>query len=296
MFTYLANALVIAGAGILVCTLFPLCRLTAQLPPGALRRKWCVLAALILVFIVGYAGYGAVFWSRHLDWPDLIVPAMFFLGACFACLVSTLSLQTTVDVRRLALLERESITDSLIGIYNRRHLERRLEEEFARAQRYALALSVLLVDIDHFKRINDTYGHQAGDQVLSGLGRLVLGTVRAADVAARYGGEELLIIAPETPLPAAVALAQRLRQGVAAHGFGLAGERREEIRITVSIGVAERGPGIDSAQKLVRNADEALYRAKREGRNRVIVGGQAPAPTDPHGAGVYGGPGAAGCG
>lgn len=273
MLAFFANVLVIAGAGILVGSLISVRQLIAQLPPGKVRHRWHILRVLTIIFIVGYAGFLGTFWGRTIAWPDLIVPAVFFCGACFVWMTSTLALQTAIDIRRVTLLEQESITDSLTGLYNRRYLDRRLEEELDRAKRYALPLSILLVDIDHFKTVNDTYGHQAGDLVLGYLGKLVLNAVRTSDIAARYGGEELLVIAPNTPILPAGALAERLRQHIESHELVLTSEpgKRQTIRITVSIGVAITSHRINETKKLVQEADAALYRAKREGRNRVVV-------------------------
>jgi diguanylate cyclase (GGDEF)-like protein len=273
MVTFLANGLVITGAGILVGSLIPVRKLIAQLPPGQVHRSWSVLRILTMVFIAGYLGYLGAFWNRNINWSDLIVPGVFFFGACFVWMTTTLALQTAIDIRRVTLLEKESITDSLTGLYNRRYLDRRLEEELARAKRYALPLSILLVDIDHFKNVNDTYGHQAGDLVLSYLGKLVLNAVRTSDIAARYGGEELLVIAPNTPIVPAGALAERLRHHIESHELVLTSEssKRQSIHITVSIGVAVSTPRIDDIKKIVHEADAALYRAKQEGRNRVVV-------------------------
>ncbi len=185
----------------------------------------------------------------------------------------SLSLQTAVDLRRLDLLETENITDQLTQVYNRRYLDRRLDTEVARSTRYALPLSVLLLDIDHFKRVNDTYGHQAGDLALSTLGGLLKTALRDLDVVARYGGEEFLLICVNTPADGAAIVAERLRQMVESQQVRVAdgsGESRN-ISITISIGVACLSGGIDSKGKLVEAADRALYRAKEEGRNRVII-------------------------
>ncbi len=279
MLNLFANSLVLAGAAIMVASLLPVRRLVTQLPAGLVRRRWLVLAALILAFILGYLSYAGIFWNRPADWPNLIVPIIFFFGAWFVWLVSTLSWQTVIDVRRVSRLEQESITDALTGLYNRRYLDRRLDEEFARAQRYALPLAVLLLDIDHFKRVNDSYGHQTGDQVLSDLGKLALSTARNTDIAARYGGEEFLVIAPNTPAASAEVLAERLRKIVASHTLSVAGGASQPValEVTVSVGVADLGRGINSPQELVRRADEALYRAKQAGRNRVVV---TPASTE----------------
>jgi diguanylate cyclase (GGDEF)-like protein len=269
MFNFLANFLVVVGICLLMIALIPICQLIGQLPSGPLRRRWYVMVILIAGFIVGYISFIYVFWSRHTDWVTLIVPAIFFFGAGFVRLTAALSFQTAEDIRRLVLLEQESITDPVTGMYNRRYLDRRLEEEVARGRRSGIPLSILLLDIDHFKRINDTYGHQVGDQVLNNLGKLIRTVIRGFDVAARYGGEELLVIAPNTTTSSAVALAERLREQVEIHALGSEPYRMQEIRITVSIGVASLDSEIADYQHLVANADQALYRAKQEGRNRV---------------------------
>ena len=150
-------------------------------------------------------------------------------------------------------------------------VDRRLSEEVARSQRYATRLSVLMLDIDHFKHINDTCGHKAGDLVLHHVGKLILNTLRTADIATRYGGEELLVVAPNTSITEATILAERIRQYIETHPLVLESENQtpREISATVSIGVAEFTEQVASGDVLICNADEALYRAKKKGRNRV---------------------------
>lgn len=273
MINLLANVFVITGTGILVLALRPVRRLTGQLPAGRLRQGWYVLTSMILVFIIGYLGYLAFHWQDHLELHDLFVPAVFFLGACFVLLVGVLSLQTAIDVRRLATLEQENITDPLMRIYNRRYLDRRLVDEERRARRYDLPLSALMIDIDHFKDINDAYGHAIGDAILHSLGKLIAHTVRNTDIVARYGGEEILIIAPNTPVGTAARLADRLRLAVenAVLATHIVEGNKKTLRITVSIGVAHLGENILDARALVHTADRAMYRAKQEGRNRVVI-------------------------
>jgi diguanylate cyclase (GGDEF)-like protein len=273
MVSGLAVALVLAGAALLGSALGPARQLVADLPPGLVRRRWRILALVIAAFILGYLGYLALFWGRHAGWADLLVPAIFLLGGCFVWMTLRLALQTAIDIRRVTVLEQENITDPLLGVYNRRYLDRRLEQEVARARRYGLPLAVLLLDIDHFKRVNDTHGHPAGDQVLSYLGQLIRSSVREADVAARYGGEELLIIAPNTTPAAAGVLAERIRGHVEAHALVLTNQagQRLELQITVSVGVAGLSPQTTDGPALVGRADAALYRAKQDGRNRVVV-------------------------
>ena len=240
-----------------------------------MRSNWRILRTLIFTFIAGYVAYTVFFWNNEGTILELVVPVVFFLGACFVWLVNTLSMHTAFDLRRVADLELETMTDSLTGIYNRRYLDRRLKEEVDRALRYDLPLSVLLLDIDHFKLINDQYGHQAGDLVLSSMGKLIMGIARTSDIVARYGGEEFLVIGTSTPLANAPIFAERLRRTVEETLLVPACDltNGEDIRVTVSIGVAALGRENGCVSALVKAADIALYRAKLEGRNRVVVSG-----------------------
>jgi diguanylate cyclase (GGDEF)-like protein len=176
-------------------------------------------------------------------------------------------------VRRISLLEIENITDPLIAVYNRRYFDRRIEEEFERAHRYGLSLSILLLDIDHFKNVNDTYGHQTGDTVLKNLGKLLVDTVRNTDIVARFGGEELCIIATNTIGSSSVELAERLRLLIESADLGHSDEAtgRTPLHVTVSIGISAINKDIKTAGELLQNADIALYRAKSQGRNQVAV-------------------------
>ena len=286
MIIFLANGLVIAGTCILILALFPLRELIGKLSPGRIVTKWYVLTALTLLFIIGYSVYMLAFWNRHTVLADLLVPSIFFFGASFVRLIVGLSLKTIVDVRRMTVLELECITDPLTGIYNRRYLDRRLKEEVGRAQRYGLPLSVALIDIDFFKSINDTYGHQGGDIVLTSLGKLIPQNIRPSDIAARYGGEEFCIIFAATPALGAKVLAERLHQHIASQKFVLIGRANErpELQVTVSIGLASLDQEINNEEMLIQRADEALYRAKREGRNRVIAAQQGAASDAPQAA------------
>ena len=271
MIFLIAQTLIFAGVLFLVGALIPVQRLIGQLPPGPIRRHWSFMTVLIVVFLIGYLAYAAVFWDKHSTLLDLIVPGIFFLGAIFVRMVANLSLQTTMAVMRMSLLEREVVTDSLTGAFNRRYLDRRLNEEALIERRYGRPLSVMMIDIDHFKQINDTHGHQAGDQVLKALSGVVAKGLRETDVLARYGGEEFLVIAPQTLIAGAAELAERLRQDIEAHPFTFSeGNRLRQINVTISIGVAALGNGIDNSDKLVHAADESLYRAKQGGRNRVV--------------------------
>lgn len=161
-----------------------------------------------------------------------------------------------------------ALTDGLTGLFNRRYLELRLEEEIRRSERYGKRFSLILVDIDHFKRINDTWGHATGDLVLQTVGRLLLDNLRETELVFRYGGEELLIILPETPLPQATAVAQRLREATARHPFRTI-DGSAAFQVTLSAGVAEYPTHGGDKFTLLTAVDRALYLAKRRGRNRV---------------------------
>lgn len=273
MISYLSASLVLIGLAIHLVTLAPLRRMIAMLPAGPLRNKWLAMTALIFIFIAGYLAYAVIFWGQQSQWSEILIPCIFLFGALFVWLTIELSLQTATDLLRMNVLEVESITDPLTKAYNRRYLDRRLDDEVARSKRYSLELSVLMIDIDYFKRVNDTYGHQAGDAILSTLSGLVKASLRDLDVVARYGGEEFLVICTNTPVNGAALVAQRLRQLVESHQFEIADDsgKKQNIRITISLGVAVLIPGFDSKEQLVQAADQALYRAKEEGRNRVIV-------------------------
>jgi diguanylate cyclase (GGDEF)-like protein len=164
-------------------------------------------------------------------------------------------------------LERLSITDGLTGLYNRRQLMEVLETEGRRTVRSKKPFSILMIDVDHFKNLNDTHGHLVGDEVLQKLASILKDEIREIDFAARYGGEEFLVTLPDTGLDSAAQVGERIRARVEEEGFASAGE---QISVTVSIGVADHTGDGDSAEAIISRADDALYKAKRRGRNRVV--------------------------
>jgi len=172
-------------------------------------------------------------------------------------------------VKLIAFLENLSITDALTGIANRRHFEWRLSEEIERARRYKYPLSTLMLDLDHFKQVNDNYGHQIGDIVLQQVAQRLRRILRRTDFLARYGGEEFIVLAPQTPADRALILAERLRQVIAESPIPVADNL--QIHITISIGVAVFPNHAQNESELVRAADAALYKAKQMGRNRVCM-------------------------
>ena len=159
-----------------------------------------------------------------------------------------------------------TIIDGLTQVHNKRYLYEALDREIVRARRHGRDLGLLMFDIDHFKRINDVYGHLVGDFVLRELARVVQGRVRRDEIFARYGGEEFAVVVPETTLEGAAALAEALREKVDNHVFVF---QSDPIRATISIGVALLAEDDTTANDLIKRADEKLYLAKNGGRNRV---------------------------
>ncbi|WP_165795159.1 diguanylate cyclase [Deinococcus koreensis] len=171
-------------------------------------------------------------------------------------------------LRLLDRLQQQAIRDPLTGLFNRRHLEEQLEQRVLAAEAAGQPLSLVALDVDHFKRLNDSFGHEAGDMVLVRMGAALRDLSPAPALAARPGGEEFSILLPDQPLPAALELAERLRSEVAGWTLEFAGMPLGPV--SVSIGVAGLGSGIATGQALTRAADDALYQAKRTGRNRVV--------------------------
>jgi two-component system, cell cycle response regulator len=161
-----------------------------------------------------------------------------------------------------------AITDALTGLYNRRYMESHVGTLVEQAAARSKPLTVLVLDIDYFKSINDTHGHDAGDDVLREFATRIRKSIRGIDLACRYGGEEFVVVMPETDLAVATAVAERLRRRIASDPFPIQ-EGARKVEVTISIGIAALG-GNDTAAGVIKRADQALYRAKRDGRNRVV--------------------------
>lgn len=162
-----------------------------------------------------------------------------------------------------------AVTDGLTGLHNRRYLDNHLKTLFNRAAARSRPLSLCITDIDRFKTVNDTYGHDAGDEVLREFARRIRSTVRGADLACRYGGEEFVVVMPDTDAASAAAVAERLRGIIEATAFPL--PSGEKLFVTASLGISTFSPSIETPEQLLKSADQALYRAKTEGRNRVVA-------------------------
>lgn len=174
-------------------------------------------------------------------------------------------------------LAEQSVTDGLTGLKNRRLFDERLQEEFRRAQRYSDPVSLIMVDLDHFKRVNDGYGHQMGDVVLREAAACIRASIRDPDICARYGGEEFAVILPKTHLSGALAVAERIWRELGAKVYHqevpeVGRAKPVEVKVTASVGLAfYPSKDISSAELLVKFADEALYQAKHSGRNTICL-------------------------
>ncbi|MBK9977401.1 MAG: diguanylate cyclase [Gemmatimonadetes bacterium] len=241
------------------------------------RQRWVrdgtmvtTRSVIALPFALDQTQAGVFFLRRALNEPKLTPEDIEFADTVVKAAVAAVQrakvLETTMaDNRRLEVLAH---TDPLTAVLNRRALTERLNSELERVKRYETQVSLLLIDIDHFKRVNDTYGHLVGDDVLTDVGALLQSAVRSVDVVARYGGEEFVIALPETGLMGATVFAERIRELIEEHRFSHAGG--SELHLTASVGVAcYPSPGLETVEDLLATADQALYRAKAEGRNRV---------------------------
>ena len=184
--------------------------------------------------------------------------------------ISTGLVVAVENSRLYRLTHRLAVTDDLTGLYNYRYLQQRLDDEIERSRRYEKTFSLLMLDIDGFKRFNDTQGHLAGDRALADLGAVIRSAVREVDIVTRYGGEEFSVILPETDSSGALIAAEKIREAVAAHEFLDAGGQ-PGLRLTVSIGLATYPVHAADKESLLRHADDAVYEAKADGKDRVRV-------------------------
>jgi diguanylate cyclase (GGDEF)-like protein len=236
------------------------------------RTRW-LLAGSFFLLCAGLAWLGFTAWFE----PEALLPTSGLSGAPGPALLAFYAV-TICSSFAFLLMHKEradretyelATTDSLTTVYNRRTFKELAEPQLSRSRRAELPVSLLMLDLDHFKRINDTYGHLGGDDVLKSVAALVHGCLRKEDLLARYGGEEFVVLLPGTSDEQAANVAERIREEVAARSFDANGHL---VRVTVSIGIAsEDGNTLPSLEAMLGRADEALYQAKKEGRNRVIA-------------------------
>jgi diguanylate cyclase (GGDEF)-like protein len=243
----------------------------SDLKRGPLRLRWNVLRAIVLLLAISYMGYIAQLLAEGEEQAgikeDLLVGAAAVLVSLFVYGVADLSFQTVKDFRDISRFKELAHQDQLTGVFNRRYFDLTLEEAVKIALCKKEPLSLMAVDIDHFKSVNDEYGHLSGDTVLRSVCGAIMRQCRHTDIVARYGGDELMIIV-SGDAATAVTLAERVKAMVENLEIELA--THATLRVTVSIGLATITFG-DSPDTLFTRADAALYEAKRLGRNRIEI-------------------------
>ena len=228
-----------------------------------------IRSVIALPFTLDRRQSGVFFLRRTRDEPPLTAEDVHFADTVIKAAVAAIQRAQVIEMTKAdnARLEALALTDPLTPVLNRRALVNRLMAEVDRARRYESVVTILMIDLDHFKGVNDTYGHLAGDQVLRDVAQLLQHEVRSVDIVARYGGEEFIVVLPETSTEGGVTFAERIRERIEARTFESTGH---SLLLTTSIGVASfPSARVASMEDLVARADEALYRAKAEGRNRV---------------------------
>ena len=266
---FIAKAYTISQLGVEEKTAFDANAVELQwLEKGLHEKNFVSLEGLWLFPLVLEGEFNALFTVQGAAKEDL---------AKFEVLASQLALQVR-KVRLYEMVRELSILDGLTGVFVRRHFLERFEEEIRRALKHHFTLSVLMLDIDHFKRYNDEFGHLVGDATLKEVSEILRGSVRNVDIVARYGGEEFAVVIPETREEGALEVAERIRSTVARHSFRV---YDEQTKVTVSIGISVFPQDLSGQVtevydpgflfELLQKADRALYRAKEEGRNRVVA-------------------------
>ncbi|CAN5351949.1 GGDEF domain-containing protein [soil metagenome] len=250
------------------------------LQPAEARRIG--LASLVMLgAVMAWSGWGKSALREpavelvHFLFICVGVSTVLLLSQRLGALRSTLIDQKSQLESALGRLRETSIRDDLTGLVNRRHMNARFEFEMVRHERSGESMAVVLLDLDHFKRINDRHGHAVGDRVLKAFAKVATEELRSSDVLARWGGEEFLLLLPMTPKGVATSALERLRLTLQQHPVAVADP---QLRVTFSAGVAFRQRG-DTVQSLIERADRAMYRAKLQGRDRTLVSDESDEPT-----------------
>jgi diguanylate cyclase (GGDEF)-like protein len=261
----------LVGLVLHVGSLREMTRNIADIKRGPLRFRWNVLRSIVLLLAISYIGYIAQLLAEGEEQAgikeDLLVGTAAVLVSLFVYGVAELSFQTVKDFRDISRFKKLAHQDQLTGVFNRRHFDLALEEAVKNALCNREPLSLIAIDIDHFKSINDEYGHSSGDAVLRAVCDAIIRQCRNTDIIARYGGDELMIIVLGD-VTTAVTLAERVQSIVENLEVELA--THATLRVTVSIGLTTIAFG-DSPNTLFTRADAALYEAKRLGRNRIKI-------------------------
>jgi diguanylate cyclase (GGDEF)-like protein len=263
------QSILTTSIGLLASALFPIRWICAMLTRGRALSIWRLMGVLIFLSAAGVAVFLGINATEgpdhHEDW---LVSLVFLAASIFVFTVCTLALHTAKDVSRIAELEFAAINDPVTELFNRRHVMALLDAQCLHSSEHNSPFSILLIDIDNFKTINDTFGHRAGDIVLKQLGRVISRVIPDSRYIGRYGGEEFLVILPRSASSDAWAIAERVRAAVQA--TVITHENNPISSPTISIGIASAFGWKETSEDLIEIADEALYSAKAAGRNRVF--------------------------
>ncbi len=230
---------------------------------GLKNRLWAIIILCVAYLLyTSLADFIPQYWEtvgfRPLSRSILMLGLLVILLICLSGLA--------ISDKMNALIIREGLT----GLFNKVYIRQRLDEEFYRSKRYGHPLSLMMIDLDNFKALNDHFGHTVGDHLLMYFGQVIADTIRPSDIAARYGGEEFLIILPETYKEEAQGVAERLLKRISLYPFRI-DSRKEEVPFTISVGLTTYPGHGESAEEMVVLADMALYQAKKDGKNKVAV-------------------------
>jgi diguanylate cyclase (GGDEF)-like protein len=230
---------------------------------GLKKRLWSIIVLVVSYLI--YISLGDLI-PQYWKWIGFrsLERSILTLGFIVILLISLSGLALSDKLTTLA------IKDGLTGLYNQTYIKARLQEEIYRSERYKYPLSIMMIDFDDFKTLNDRHGHVVGDRVLKSMGELLQDMIRSSDICGRYGGEEFLILLPQTACLDAAAAAERLRKEIALYPFR-AGSDDKTCHLTVSVGVYSTPFYSQNTEEIINLTDAALYRAKREGKNKVVV-------------------------
>ncbi|MCX8028095.1 MAG: GGDEF domain-containing protein [Thermodesulfovibrionales bacterium] len=271
MNTLLLILLVLIGAVIQLISIFIVKDIVKYIP--VMKNYWRILGIFLVFFFFGYISYAITLWTGHeFISGDTITSVIFFLGACFVIMVTYMAKNSIKTLQEYIELQKDVITDPLTGIFNRRFIDKQIEHEFNLAMRNNSLFSIVLIDVDHFKKINDTYGHHIGDMVLKRIANILVENVRKSDFVGRFGGEEIVLILPDTDTEGAICLSEKIRSIIAEHPI-IKGDEKcggKDLFCTISMGVATFCKDKHKEYKdLILDADVAMYNAKSSGRNRV---------------------------
>ncbi|MGD0782921.1 MAG: GGDEF domain-containing protein [Candidatus Aminicenantales bacterium] len=231
---------------------------------GGLKKRLWTIIVLVAAYLV-YISLGDLI-PQYWKWIGFrsLERSILTLGFVVILLIALSGLALSDKLISLA------IKDGLTGLYNQSYIKARLQEEIYRSERYAYSLSIMMLDFDDFKALNDRHGHVVGDRVLKAMGGLLEDMIRSSDICCRYGGEEFLILMPQTACLDAAAAAERMRKEIALYPFR-AGTDDKTCHLTVSIGVYSTPFYSQNIEEIINLTDAALYRAKNEGKNKVVV-------------------------